>query len=216
MATASNELINMLTEFFLNEIGSKAIDGITYAMVLKKESDREAYNKYMKIRKEAQKCGFSANEAFRVYEVANGYIFDMDLSVAKKISFELTKAVNKTNGGATPATDLIGSMPDERRKSDMMGLAKFVKQSYDSGERVIEVALFNKNSTQRIMVTGIGTNNEMLMVKYNAYAIRPWDIEIVNKAMLIPAGIRVSAIEPCEILPSKHGVKFKLYLESAA
>ena len=215
MATASTELINMMTDFFINEIGSKAIDGITYSMVLKKESDREIYNRYMRIRKEAQKCGFTANEVFRVYSVANGYIFDMDLAIAKKISYELTKAVNATNGGATPVGDFIGSMPDERRKTDMMGLAKFVKQSYDSGERVIEVALFNKNSTQRIMVTGIGVNNEMLAVKYNAYAIRPWDLETVNEAMLIPAGIRISAIEPCEILPSKHGVKFKIYIESA-
>lgn len=215
MATASPELINMMTDFLISEIGSKSLDGITYTMVIKQESDRELYNKYMRIRKEAQNCGFGPDEAFRVYEVANGYIFDMDMSVAKKISFELSKAVHKTNGGTTPVTDFIGDNPDKRRKADMLGLARYVKSEFDKGKRVIEVALFSRNSSPKIMVTCIGTNNEMIVIKYNAYAIRHWDIETVNAALLIPAGIRISTIEPCEILPSKRGVKFKMYLESA-
>ncbi len=213
MGKASTELINKMTEFLIHEIGCKALDGITYAFVLKNEKDRETYRNYMEIRKEATKCGFSMDEAFRVYEVNNGYIFDMDLSVAKKITVELSKAVNKTNGGKTPVKDLIGDSPDRRRKSDMVGLAKFLKSKYDNNEMTVELALFSRNSTPRITITCVGQNNEMIVIKYNAYAIRHWDIELINKNLLIPAGIRISMLEPCEILPSKTGVKFKLYLE---
>lgn len=214
MGKASSELINMMTEFLINEIGSKALDGITYTMVLNTDKDKEAYKRYMEIRTEAQKCGYSSDEAFRVYQVSNGYIFDMDMSVAKKISGELYKAVAKTNGKDAPLVDLIGNKPDKRRKADMLGLAKFVKSEYDFGNRIVEVALFSRNSTPRIMITGIGPKNEMLTIKYNAYAIRHWDIETVNSKLLIPAGIRIARLEPCEVLPSKTGVKFKLYLES--
>lgn len=213
MGKASTELINMMTEFLIHEIGTKALDGITYTFVLKEEREKESYRKYMDIRKEANNCGYTMDEAFRVYEVNNGFIFDMDLSVAKKISYELAKAVNKTNGGVTPVKDLIGNGPDKRRKSDMVGLAKYVKSKFDNNENIIEVALFSRNSTPRITITCVGQNNEMLAIRYNAYAIRHWDIELINKNLLIPAGIRIARLEPCEVLPSKTGVKFKLYLE---
>lgn len=213
MAKMSGELINMLTEFLIHEIGSKSVDGITYAMITKDKKDEATYKKYVEIRKEATKCGYSNDDIFRIYEVANGYIFDMDLNMAKKIAYELTKAVNKTNGGKTPVKDFIADNPEKRRKADMLGLAKYVKAEFDNGAQVLEVALFSRNSTPRIMITGIGTKNEMIAIKYNAYAIRHWDIETVNEKLLIPAGIRIARIEPCEVLPPKTGVRFKLYLE---
>lgn len=213
MGRASPELINMLNEFLICEIGSKAIDGITYAMVLKDKRDEENYKRYMQIRKEAQKCGYSPDETFRVYEVSNGYIFDMDMAVAKRITLELTKAVSKTNGSNEPIKDIIGDNPDKRRKSDMVGLAKYIKKEFDAGKDVAEVALFSRNLTPRIMITAVGAKNEVLMIKYNAFAIRHWDIETVNANLLIPAGIRIAKIEPYEILPSKTGVRFRMYLE---
>ena len=213
MGTLTNDLLNKLTEFLICEIGSKAIDGITYAMVLKETKDKEIYKRYMDIRKEANDNGFTPEELFRVYEVANGYIFDMDLNVAKKITYELSKAVAKANGGQTEAADLIGEGPNKRRTADMYGLAKLVKKKYDEGKREIEVALFSRNSVPRIMVTGIGPKNELITIKYDSFAIRHWDIESVNANLLIPAGIRIAKIEPYEVLPSRTGVKFVLYIE---
>lgn len=214
MERASNELKNMLTDFMLQEIGQKALDGITYAFVLKSDKDKENYRNYMDIRREATKCGYNMSEIFRVYEVSNGYIFDMEIAVAKQISYLIAKAVNKTNGGKTPVKDFIKDYPERRRKSDMVGLARYVKSCYDKRETTIEVALFSRNSTPKITITGVGQNKEMLAIKYNAFAIRHWDIESVNKNLLIPAKIRIARMEPCEILPSKTGVKFKLYIES--
>jgi hypothetical protein len=137
----------------------------------------------------------------------------MDLTVAKMITFKLSKAVAKTNNNTTPVGDLIGDNPSKRRKDDMIRLAKYVKQEYDAGRKVVEVALFSRNSVPRIIITGEGPNGQLIPIKYNSYAIRHWDMEAINANLLIPSGIRVSRIEPCEVLPSKTGVRFLLHIE---
>lgn len=214
MAEFSKALLDMLTEFMICEIGSKSLDGITYTMLLKNQSDKIAYDKYMIIKKEAAKCGFRNDEVFRLYEVANGYIFDMDLLTAKTITAEISKVVAKSNRGSTPTGNLLNDMPEQRRKKDIVALAKHLKAEYDKGNKQLEVALFSRNSTNKIIINGYGPNNEPMVIKYNAYAIRHWDIEIINEKFLIPAGFRVKRIQPCEILPSKTGVSFIFTMES--
>lgn len=214
MAEFSKALLDMLSEFMICEIGAKALDGITYTMILKDKKDKAIYDKYMTIKKEATKCGYSNDEVFRVYEVANGYIFDMDLNTAKQITAEIAKAVAKQNGGQTPTGELLRDTPDQRRKKDMVLLAKKLKEEYDKGNTQVEVALFSRNSTNRIIITGKDKNGNTLAVKYDAYAIRHWDIEIINEKFLIPAGFRVKRIQPCEVLPKKTGVSFVFFMES--
>lgn len=214
MAKFSKELLDMLTEFMICEVGSKALDGITYTMVLKTARDKELYTRYMTIRNEAAKCGYTSDEVFRVYEVANGYIFDMDLETAKQMTIEIAKSVSKNNGGKTPSGNIIKDMPEQRRKRDLVNLAKYLKYEYDNGRYSVEVALFSRNSMNKIIVTGKGSRGETLALRYNAYAIRHWDIEILNEKFLIPAGFRVRSIQPCEILPSKTGVSFIFRMES--
>ena len=203
----------MLTEFLVCEIGSKALDGITYAMVTKEKKDKDVFQRYMDIRDEVSKCGFGQDEIFRAYELSNGYIFDMDLNIAKKITIKLAQAVQKTNGVAVGDGDLIGDSPEKRRKSDMLGLARFIQQEYNKGKDLVEVALFSRNSVPHIIISGKAPNGNLVTERFNAYAIRHWDIETVNSKLLIPAGIRIARIEPFEILPSKTGVKFGMYIE---
>lgn len=210
----SKELLDELTEFLCCEIGGKVLDGITYVMTLKGTKDNKYTTKYAKIREEADKCGYAKNEAFRVYELSNGYIFDMDLVTAKQITAEMAKSVAKNNGGKTPIGELLKDRPDQRRKRDLANLAAYLKSAYDKGNRQTEVALFSRNSTNKIVVTGTGPKGENMFIKYNAYAIRHWDIETLNESFLIPAGFRVKRIQPCEILPSKTGVSFVFTMES--
>ena len=215
MAEFSKELLDMMTEFMICEVGARVLDGITYTMLLKNnKKDMEIYERYMTIKREVLKCGYTNDEILRVYEVSNGYIFDMDLRTAKQITAELAKSVAKANGGQTPAGELIKDMPDQRRKRDIVALAKYLKSEYDKGNRQFEVALFSKNTTNRIVINGKGPNGELISLRYNAYAIRHWDIETVNEKFLIPSGFRVKRIQPCEIFPSKTGVSFIFTLES--
>lgn len=212
----SKTLLDMLAEFMICEIGSKALDGITYSMVFKDNSkkEQELYKRYTEIKQEAIKCGFTNNEVFRTYEVSNGYIFDMDLNIAKQITAEIAKSVAKANGGKTPLGELLKDKPDQRRKRDIQALARYLTSQYDAGKKQCEAALFSRNSTNKIIITGKGPNGETLAYRYNAYAIRHWDIEIINEKYLIPSGFRVKRIQPCEILPSKTGVAFIFTMES--
>lgn len=214
MAKFTKELINMLTEFLVCEIGSKALDGVTYTMEFNDENGEIVYNRFKLIKDEAIKSGYSEDEVFRIYRVNNGYIFDMDMNVARKITMEISKAVSKANGNSTPTGDLIGNSPIKRRKDDIDRLAKYVINQYNKGETEIEVALFSRNSVPRIIINAYGLNNEKIAVKYQAFAIRHWDLKELNSEYLIPSNIRVAKIEPIEILPSKTGVRFKLYIES--
>jgi hypothetical protein len=138
----------------------------------------------------------------------------MDIMTAKQIIAEIAKSVAKANNGATPTSEILNDNPEQRRKKDMINLAKFLKSEFDKGNKQVEVALFSRNTTNRIIINGIGNNGEELVIRYNAYAIRHWDIETVNEKLLIPAGFRVSRIQPCEILPSKTGVSFLFTMES--
>lgn len=215
MAELSGELLNNLTEFMVCEIGSKIFDGITYALLFKgNKKDEELRTKYLKIRDQLVQSGFSSNEKLRFYEISNGYIFDMDISIAKRITLEIAKLVSEANGGQTPVIEMVKDMPDQRRKRDLVSLAKYLKSEYDKGNKQVEVALFSRNSTNKIIINGKAPNGELVSLRYNAYAIRHWDVEIINEKFLIPSGFRIKSIQPCEILPSKTGVSFLFTMES--
>lgn len=214
MAKFSKELINKLTEFLICEVDSKALSGITYAMALKDDKGREMFKRYKKILKEIKNCGYESEEIFRIYDVGNGYIFDMDLSVTKRITIELTKAVAKANNDDRLAEDIIGDKPDIRRKEDMTRLSRHIQKEYfEKGNSEIEVALFSRNSVPRIIITGKDKEGHPTIVRYNSYAVRHWDIEAINRKILIPKGVRVGRIQPREVLPSLTGCSFMLFVE---
>lgn len=215
MAEYSKELENMLTDFLVCEIGNKYLDGVTYAMALKDiEKDKQMYQRYIEIKKETHRCGYNDLDIFRIYEVSNGYIFDIDADKARHITNTMLNSIKALNDDKTPLdySEIYG-IPEQRRKKDMVNLAKYLKKEFDSGKNVVEVALFSRNSTNKIIINGRGQNNDILSIRYNAYAIRHWDLETINYKLLIPAGFRVSRLKPCEILPSKTGVSFLLTME---
>lgn len=208
----SGKLLDMLTEFVVCEIGAKVLDGITYTMILKDQKGKVLYDRYIQIRRAAAEAGYTDNDIFRIFEVCNGYILDMDLSTAKRVIKKIAESVHKTHGIEIP-DDMIKDSPDQRRKHDMDALAKYIKSEYDKGNTTLEAALFSRNATNKIFING-KLNGKQAGIRYNAYAIRHWDLEIINEKYLIPAGIRVMRLQPGEILPSKTGVSFILTLES--
>lgn len=224
----SEKLLNMLSDYLVSEVGQKALSGITYSFIFKPEyiekmSSKGSYvNKkgaetdianFKKIKEEAYNCGFGDNELFRLYEVSNGWIYDLDMNVAKRITIEISKIVAKQNGGDTPIGDLIGNKPEEKRKNEMEHLGKKLKKSFEDGKRELSVALFSRNSTPRIVINGVTNKGEAVSAVYDAFALRHTDLEVVNDKFLIPNGIKIEKVEPCDILPSKTGVRCKLYLE---
>lgn len=209
----SKKLIDELTNFLVTNIESKALDGITYVLALKE--NKELIKSCLNIRDIAEESGLKKNEVFRAYEVSNGWIFDMDLNVARYISAQLCKVVAKDKGLALDNPDLIGDRPAARRKEDINKLIKYCISRHKEGKRSLEVALFSRNAVPKITLTGYGgvkgNTSGDLVVTYNAYAIRHWDIGEVNEGLL-PHGIWIAKVKPCEVLPSKTGVRFVLDL----
>lgn len=213
MRNASKKMMNLLAEFLICEIGSKVVDGITYQLILKSDKTKELCNHYMQLKKEAAACGFPDSEGFRVYELSNGVIFDMDISLANAVTRKLIDSMGEEANASLEDYNAIKDRPELRRRHDMESLAKYVATEYNKGNTELAVALFSRNSSPHIMISAKNQNNEIVTEKYNAYAIRHWDIKEINEKLLIPRGIRIARMEPCEILPSRTGVKFILYIE---
>lgn len=219
MAEFSKNLLDMLSEFMIRELGSKPFNGVTYTMLLNNDIDSETYKEYMMIKQEAVNCGYTHDEVFRTYKVSNGYIFDMDLATAKQIMNELYKVVARANKLDVNVSNnanflLIDEQPDKARKTHMVNIAKLLKEKYDKGEKTVELALFSRNSGYKITRTASLQDGTPIVIKYDAFPLRHWDIEEVNEKFLIPAGFRVKRIQPLEIFPTKAGVIFEFTMES--
>lgn len=216
-ARFSAELKDGLTRFVIDELGGKVLDGITYALVrtdsTAKPYDKQRYEDYNNIRKEANICGFQSSEVFRVYNLQNGVIFDVDLGITKKITTLVANRILEEDGQPMKYDDVIGNKPEMRRKSDMISLAKYLNKQLKQGQQVVEIALFSRNSVPEIVINGQLSDGRYAVQKYKAYAIRFWDLEDVNKNFLIPMGMRIKSVAPGAILPTRTGVLFQLELE---
>ena len=218
MKQMSKQLKDMLSEFMIREIGAKVLDGITYTFV--DSNDKEKNKEYNVIREEATANGFGGKEIIRVFKVSNGFIYDLDIDIAKAITQELYKVVAKDNNlsinvNENPNFRIIGETPKKRRMEEIEKISKFILNKAKTGEMDFEVALFSRNKTNQIIINGIdGDSGDRISVRYNAYALRHYDLEIVNEKYLIPAGYRVCNVKPLEILPSKTGVCFNIRVQT--
>lgn len=216
MGKFSEDLINMLTDFLVCQIGSKTIDGVTYDLMLKdSDLDMRVYDRYNDIRKEADNCGYRDSEVFRVYRMSNGYIMDMDLMAVKQINSQMLAAIKRNTSDANDTSD-VTDMPERQRKSEVVRFANYLKSKYDKGIKEFEVALYNRESTGTIIINGVLEDGRKASVKYDAFAIRHWDIETVNKKIIAHKGFIVRSIVPCEILPNKEAASFIIRLEGVS
>ena len=211
------ELKDQLTQFIVNELGGKVLDGITYSLIRTDNHstnyDKQRLDEYQAIRKEASMCGFQAQELFRVYNLQNGVIFDIDMGITKQIAALIVNKMLNENGQPMKHEDIIGNKPENRRKSDMISLAKYLDKQLKSGNSIVEIALFSRNSVPEIVINGQLQDGRYAIQKYKAYAIRFWDLEDVNRNLLIPMGLRIRQVQPGAILPTRTGVLFQLELE---
>ena len=207
------ELMNGLTDFLLSEVGEKVLHGISYTLCQKKDSNKAKIDKYLKLRHDLSQAGIGENEIFKVNEVSNGYIFDLDLKEAIWLTQKISESVARNNNGDTPTGDFnIASLANERHREDLERLKNKVIRAARNGIGCVELALFSRNKTSSIVVTGkdAANNKVEISIKYDAFAIRHTDMTELNRDFLEQAGLRVTTAKVYEILPSETGVRFKL------
>lgn len=212
MDETKRELVDGLTEFLICEVEEKVLQGISYIIIPKKESNKARIEKYDALRKAMTKAGIGENETFCRYELPNGIIYDLSLAEAVKLTEKISLSVAKKNNGKTPVGDLgIRNKAFDRHREDLERLAKKIVESAKKGVAEIEVALFSKNDGGTIVITGSDSNSKAnVAVKYDAFALRHTDIEELNREFLALQGLMVTKIEAHEVLSSATGVRFIL------
>lgn len=212
MGNFTVSLLEKISAFYVQQIGGKGLRGISYAFLMKdSERDMRALNNYMMIKQEAKQCGYNDNEVFRIAEVPNGYILDTDLSILKKINTQIAKGIAKQENDGTTVKDILGIAPEKRRKADFARLAKDVSTGYFKNKKdTFEVALFNRNDSNKARMQCKGLKGEDLCIEFKAYAIRHWDINTINLELLSKEGIKIYSVVMKEILPSGNGVRAEL------
>lgn len=216
MAKFSEQLLSMLCDFLVNEIGSKALYGITYTMLIKGNSaDEEKFERYMEIRREATNCGYEASQVFTVTSVANGWVFDLDIKTAKQIIVELSKTICKDSKEIIRAEELIRSEPDKRLKHDMDDLINKIVRECNLNKNEFTFAIYSKNTTPVITFKSrsggiVGSS------KVDAYALRSSDLDRRMVIEIMKKGVCLNNISVRSILPSKTGVLCTAYFKRVA
>lgn len=213
MKEFSKKLRDMLTDFIVSEIGSKGLDGVTYAAKQRTPQNEEDIARFIAIREEADACGYDTQEVFRVFEVANGYVFDMDLKAMSQILVKIAKSAASITGKHMDMADSVYHDPEAMRKSDAVRLAKFINEKVENGETEVQVALFSRVNTTKISYTGDVESKGSCLVSVPAFRIRANDIKALNVGPLRKYGIVVREVSPQYITPRENGVITRLVFE---
>lgn len=212
MKEFSKELRDMLTDFIVSEIGSKGIDGITYTMKINSSKNAEDIKDYIKIREEANRCGYDTSEVFRAFELSNGMVFDMDIKAMTHILVKIAESAANITGKHGDMSGMIYSEPTQVRKQELIRLAKEVTNAYNDGKHTLDVALFNRNRTSTISFVD---RNENTATQYTikAFKARIYDISAMNSGPLSKSNIIVTGVTPRYILPYENGVVTSLEID---
>lgn len=206
----TTELLNKVQTFYMQEIADGVLDGMTYALLL--NTDKVKIQNYLTLKEYIKNEGYSDSAILRAFSLSNGYIFDMDLAVAQRIAIKILKASYKECDRDVDFISEVKSIPQARKKTDMLRLANKCLKELGDGNREFYIALYSKNSSPYIKLTGT-QNGLPVKVTYDSYALRHFDLTDINTHYLCEKGARISKIEPCEILASRTGVKFRIVIE---
>ena len=204
----SKNLLDKLTEIICVDVGSKILDGVTYIILSKSPKDKAKVERYNSVRRLIDSENYAPEEIFRIYEVANGYIYDIDMNIAKMITTLLAKLAAQKNPELKDMPDLIGTQPDENKDYQMKLLAKKCLEAFKNNQDT----LFSRNKTNKIILTADGMNKEKVVITYPSFALRPWDLEEINVKYLIERGMRISGVKAYEIIGNNSGLRVALTL----
>lgn len=206
MAEVSSTLRNMISEFFISEIGADALHGVTYAIFGNSDNDKVKIERYSKIRNEATNCGFTGNQIFRKYNLHEGCVFDIDLSTSIELVTKIASSAGFDPDAMRDIQQTAGPEINEMRQRALKELADLIIKNHEAGKMEFEVALFSKSPTAKMSITGKLANGQIGSIIYPAFRVRVADIELINRAELQDKGFVVGTVIPCEILPNNKGL----------
>lgn len=209
-----------LLDFFSVEIADKMLSGITYSILLKNQKQEAIIKSYMQLKKDIEEVDRSNAGMLRVFELCNGYIFDLSVKATQQLALDILRSTCK-QGEEVPQSDInnLNSIY-EARKESLRKLAIKCFNEFNSREDKtktsvdIDVALYSRNITPYIsfMATDKKSKDKYL-IKYDAFALKHTDLEELNRAYLLSKRLKVSVVKPLEVLTTRTGVLFRLTVE---
>ena len=212
------DLANGLMDFFSEEISDNIFAGVTYGLVFKDKMTQAKVAKYTELKQKILECEMNTQDKLRMFEVCNGYIFDLGVRTAQIIALDLIRSTYK-DGEEISKNDVlrIKDLPVQRRRAELERLAnkciKIMNDNRTSQSEEIVIALYSRNTSNTVKVTGELENGQKVRFTYDAYKLKHTDLDELNKQFLVKRRIKVASIQACEILPPRTGVKFKLKIE---
>lgn len=207
-------ILDGASDIVITELGNRVLYGMNWLLLLKNNSkDMDKYERYLVIRNEADKEGFKPEECFRVYETVNGFVMDIEQDLVNIINTKLVEILKDTSPELAHLPSDIYKKMKERQSNEKKRLSSLIIKKAKNNELEFEVALFSKNIAGKINVECLGQNNQHYLVRYDAFSITAWDIESINRDILIDKGYLIDTVQVCDILPNKRGVRTKLYIK---
>lgn len=202
------EVLNLLMPLVGNEIGDKCLKGINWALV--KDTDKVVQDEYTAVRRKLTSMGFSPAEAMRLFRAPNGFIFDLDAIVLKRMVAYLVAGTEQEQN----CKRIISDAYEKRKTSEMFRLADLVEDSMKrQRQNSFLVALFNTTNNLDTRFTGNDEQGQPHTYKLPAFALRHCDLQECNLDYIMPRGYRIKKMDIIEIIPSCKGVSYRLYCE---
>lgn len=204
----TDEIEKKLLKFYNDTVGAEIMRGITYTLTLDTDSCNQEYLKLNGLLKDA---GYEQYNLLKVSKLCNGYIFDMDLSLAKREAAKTLMLYDKKSIDLNTKS-AINSYPNERIESEKVKLANYIIKEFEAGNSKLSIALYSRNQTGKI-VYKVFVDNQPILMRYDAFALRKENLESINEKFLVVKGLKIAKIRACEILPTRTGAGFELYIE---
>lgn len=202
------ELYRKLTGFFKQYIGSRGLYGVNYAVFFKE--DMASIKACAELKEEIKSYGYTDDQVFRVCQVSNGFVFDMDRAILDSVINEITETA--TEARESNQKPSITPTAQGVYTGEVTKLAKQCRSALDKGYEEVEVAIYSLSDTPQIILPCLDENNEPIFMYYNAYMLTLWDLVVAQQTIFLDLGLQILKAEICEILPHKKGVRVILHL----
>jgi len=208
-STITNEVIEIISEKFFRDLGDILLDGVNYVLAF--DTEESKVNEYKALRNKIEEHGVNPQSVMKILQVCNGYIFELNSSVAKRVLInELNKASKEFSMNSLSGS-IVENSPKERKQVEYQRFAKRCIKEMTAGVKEFEVALYGKNSSGIVRYSAKVDKKDTIF-NFVSYALTPIDMERINEELLVNRGIKISRISHCEILPPKTGVRMKIQI----
>jgi hypothetical protein len=206
----TDRLAKNLESVFVGSVLSSVCEGVHYIIV----SDSYAKTNFHKVAddvwKEQSGCGYAVGELWDKETYPGGSVLIFSDKLVKQLLAKVAKPIN-TDDWKETVTEIIAEY-DESVQRGKERLARAVTANLKQGLSKLGVCLFATEDRDRLVFQAKYKDKDVELT-YPSFCLTNKDIADVNKALLIPKGLRVSGVTYTGETPLRDGIITMLDLE---